>query len=145
MYKTYYPKLNDVQQDWYVVDAQGMVLGRLASQIASVLRGKNKPYFTPHLDTGDYIVVVNADKIRLTGKKSSSKSYFSHSGYLGGEKFIEYKDMLKNHPKRILEHAVKGMLPHNTLGRKLIKKLKIYTGPEHPHEAQQPKPLELEG
>lgn len=145
MFKTYYPKLDEIKHDWYVVDANGKVLGRLASQIASILRGKNKPYFTPHMDTGDFIIVVNAEKVRLTGKKREMKTYFSHSGYLGSGKNLEFKDVIQKHPERVLEHAVKGMLPHNTLGRKLFKKLKVYSGPEHPHSAQQPKPLELEG
>jgi len=145
MYKTYYPKLDEIQQEWHLVDADGKVLGRLASQVASVLRGKHKPMFTPHMDTGDFVVIVNAEKIRLTGRKTEAKSYFTHSGFMGGERIISYKEMLADHPERIIEHAVRGMLPHNRLGRRLIKKLKIYRGPEHPHSAQQPKPLEVEG
>ncbi len=145
MYKTYYPKEHEIKREWLVVDAEGKVLGRLASQVASVLRGKHKPCFTPHVDTGDFVVIVNAEKIRLSGKKAETKTYFSHSGYLGGERFRQFKNVIQEHPERVIEHAVKGMLPHNTLGKQLLKKLKIYSGPEHPHAAQQPKPLEVEG
>ena len=145
MYKTYYPKLDEIQQEWHLVDADGKVLGRLASQVASVLRGKHKSMYTPHMDTGDFVVIVNAEKIRLTGRKAEAKSYFTHSGFMGGERHTSYKEMLAKHPERIIVHAVRGMLPHNRLGRRLIKKLKIYSGPEHPHSAQQPKPLEVEG
>ncbi|MDD5230256.1 MAG: 50S ribosomal protein L13, partial [Candidatus Marinimicrobia bacterium] len=129
----------------YVIDADGIVLGRLASQVAAILRGKNKPYFTPHLDTGDFVVIINADKIRLTGRKAEFKTYFTHSGYLGSERFLQYKDVLQNSPEKIVERAIKGMLPHNALGRQLFRKLKVYRGPEHPHQAQQPKPLAIEG
>jgi large subunit ribosomal protein L13 len=141
--KTYTPKLTEIQRRWWVVDAEGKVLGRLASEIAQVLRGKHKPMFTPHLDTGDFVVVVNADKIRLTGNKAESKAYFRHSGYMGGERFIPFKDMLEQHPERVIELAVKGMLPKNNLGRLMRRKLKVYAGPNHPHEAQQPAPLEI--
>jgi large subunit ribosomal protein L13 len=141
--KTYTPKLTEIQRRWWVVDAEGKVLGRLASEIAQVLRGKHKPMFTPHLDTGDFVVVVNADKIRLTGNKAESKAYFRHSGYMGGERFIPFKDMLEQHPERVIELAVKGMLPKNNLGRLMRRKLKVYAGPTHPHEAQQPAPLEI--
>lgn len=145
MFKTYYPKKEEIKQEWYLVDVEGKALGRVASQIAAILRGKNKPYFTPHLDCGDYVVVINADKVRVTGRKKEQKSYFYHSGYMGGEKFVKFKDMAQSHPDRIIEHAVRGMLPHNRLGRKLIKKLKVYNGSEHPHQAQKVKLLELEG
>jgi len=145
MYKTSFPKLSEIKQDWYVVDADGVVLGRLASQVAAVLRGKNKPYFTPHLDTGDFVVIVNADKVRLTGRKAEFKTYFTHSGYLGSERFLQYKDVLQSSPEKVIERAIKGMLPHNALGRQLFRKLKVYRGPEHPHQSQQPKPLPIEG
>jgi large subunit ribosomal protein L13 len=141
--KTYVPKLSEIERRWWVVDAEGKVLGRLASEIAQVLRGKHKPMFTPHLDTGDYVVVVNADKVRLTGNKPENKAYFRHSGYMGGEKFIPFKEMLAKHPDRVIDLAVKGMLPKNNLGRLMRRKLKVYPGPEHPHEAQQPERLEI--
>jgi large subunit ribosomal protein L13 len=141
--KTYTPKSEDIQRRWWVVDADSKVLGRLASEIAQILRGKHKPMFTPHLDTGDYVVVVNADKIRLTGNKAENKAYFRHSGFMGGEKFIPFKEMLAKHPDRVIDLAVKGMLPKNNLGRLMRRKLKVYAGPEHPHEAQQPEKLEF--
>lgn len=141
--KTFTPKPEDVQRKWWVVDAEGKVLGRLASEIATVLRGKRKAMYSPHLDTGDFVVVINADKIRLTGNKEETKRYFRHTGYMGGEKFIPFKDMLANHPERVIELAVKGMLPKNNLGRLMRRKLKVYAGPNHPHEAQQPQPLEI--
>ncbi|MBW1980576.1 MAG: 50S ribosomal protein L13 [Deltaproteobacteria bacterium] len=128
---------------WYVVDASDRVLGRLASQLASRLRGKHQPMYTPHADTGDFIVVVNADKIRLTGRKWDKKVYYRHSGYIGGLKSITAKKLLEKRPEDLIRFAVWGMLPKNRLGRKLYKKLKVYAGPEHPHEAQQPRPLEL--
>jgi large subunit ribosomal protein L13 len=141
--KTYVPKNTDIDRRWYVVDADGKVLGRLASEIAQILRGKHKPMYTPHLDTGDYVVVINADKVRLTGNKAEDKAYFRHSGYMGGERFIPFKDMLEKHPDRVIELAVKGMLPKNNLGRLMRRKLKVYAGPNHPHEAQQPERLEV--
>jgi large subunit ribosomal protein L13 len=141
--KTFTPKPEDVQRKWWVVDAEGKVLGRLASEIATVLRGKRKAIYSPHLDTGDFVVVINADKIRLTGNKEETKQYFRHTGYMGGEKFIPFKDMLAQHPERVIELAVKGMLPKNNLGRLMRRKLKVYAGPNHPHEAQQPQPLEI--
>ena len=141
--KTYTPRVEEIQRRWWVVDADGKVLGRLASEIAQVLRGKHKPMFTPHLDTGDYVVVVNADKVRLTGNKAENKAYFRHSGYMGGEKFVPFKEMLSKHPDRVIDLAVKGMLPKNNLGRLMRRKLKVYAGPEHPHEAQQPEKLEI--
>jgi large subunit ribosomal protein L13 len=142
--KTYVPKLTEIERRWWVVDAEGKVLGRLASEIAQVLRGKHKPMFTPHLDVGDYVVVINAEKVLLTGNKAEDKAYFRHSGYMGGERFIPFKDMIEDHPDRVIELAVKGMLPKNNLGRLMRRKLKVYAGPNHPHEAQQPARLEIE-
>jgi large subunit ribosomal protein L13 len=133
----------DVQRDWYVVDAQGQTLGRLATQVATILRGKNKPSYTPHVDCGDYVVVVNAEKIHVTGQKMTQKKYYRHSGYPGGLKEVTLRDQLDKFPNRVVETAVRGMLPHNRLGRRMFKKLKVYAGPNHPHEAQQPKTLEL--
>ncbi len=141
--KTETPKADMIKQDWYLVDATDMVLGRLATQIATVLRGKNKPYFTPHLDTGDYVIVINAEKVRLTGNKELQKTYKRYSGYPDGQTVISYKRMIQEHPERIIEHAVKGMLPKNILGRQIFNKLKVYAGTEHPHIAQTPKPLNL--
>lgn len=141
--KTYTPKAPEIERRWWIVDAEGEVLGRLASRIAQVLRGKHKPMFTPHLDTGDFVVVVNADKVRLTGKKAEKKTYFRHTGYIGGEKHIPVATMLEKHPERVVELAVKGMLPKNNLGRLMRRKLKVYASAEHPHVAQQPQPLEI--
>ncbi len=143
MQKTYWTKPADVERRWYVVDAEGKNLGRLASQIAAILRGKHKATFNPSVDTGDYVVVVNADKIAVTGRRAEQKRYYRHSGYMGGLKEITLRDQLEQHPTRVLHAAVRGMLPKNTLGRQMIKKLKLYAGPEHPHEAQQPTTLEL--
>ena len=142
--KSFMAKKDEVTRRWFVVDAQGQVLGRLASRIAMVLRGKNKPQFTPHMDTGDFVVVVNADQVRLTGRKLDQKVYYRHSGYMGGLKETPIRNLLKKKPEEILRHAVRGMLPKNSLGRHQLKKLKIYTGAEHPHEAQQPVPLTWE-
>lgn len=139
--KTYAVKAGEIERRWYVVDAEGKVLGRLASEIARVLRGKHKPIFSPHLDTGDFVVVINAEKIVLTGRKADQKTYFRHSGYMGGEKFIPFRQMQEKHPERVIELAVKGMLPKSALGRNLRDKLRVYAGPEHPHAAQQPEPL----
>ncbi|HSJ24981.1 MAG TPA: 50S ribosomal protein L13 [Longimicrobiales bacterium] len=141
--KTYTPKTTDIQRRWVVVDAEGKVLGRLASEVAQILRGKHKPMYTPHLDTGDFVVVINADKIRLTGNKAEKKTYFRHTGYMGGDKLIPFRDMQEKHPERIIDLAVKGMLPKNNLGRLMRRKLKVYAGPEHPHAAQQPEVLEI--
>jgi large subunit ribosomal protein L13 len=141
--KTFTPKPHDIQRDWLVVDAQDKILGRLASAIATRLRGKHKPEFTPHADNGDFIVVVNAEKIRVTGNKMVEKVYYRHSGYPGGIKETALKDVLAKHPERVITMAVKGMLPRNRLGRALLKKLKVYAGPEHPHAAQQPQPLDV--
>ncbi len=141
--RTYTPKPGDIERKWYVVDAQGKTLGRLASEIAKVLRGKNKPIFSPHVDTGDYVIVVNAEKIHVTGRKMTQKFYYRHSGYPGGLKAISLRDLLQKHPERVVKFAVRGMLPKNRLGRKMIKKLKVYAGPEHPHQAQKPEVLDL--
>jgi large subunit ribosomal protein L13 len=141
--RTFTAKTAEVQRDWYVVDAEGQTLGRLASKIAPIIKGKHKPIYTPHLDCGDFVVVINADKVRVTGRKLDQKNYYRHSGYPGGLKTINLRDQLAQHPERVLEAAVKGMLPKNKLGRQMIKKLKVYAGDSHPHQAQQPKPLEL--
>lgn len=143
MQKTYVPKSGEITHEWVLVDANGQNLGRLATQISTVLLGKNKPTFTPGVDTGDYVVVVNAERITVTGKKLDDKYYYRHSGYPGGLKQINLRDQLAKHPDRVIRQAVWGMLPHNRLGRKLIKKLKIYAGPDHPHLAQDPKQVEL--
>ncbi len=141
---TFMAKKGEAPRDWLLVDAQGKVLGRLATRIAMALRGKNKPTFTPHTDAGDFVVVVNADKVLLTGQKWDKKVYYRHSGYMGGLKSLTARQLLKKKPEEVLRHAVRGMLPKNSLGRHLLKKLKIYTGATHPHEAQQPKPLAWE-
>ncbi|HSJ14971.1 MAG TPA: 50S ribosomal protein L13 [Longimicrobiales bacterium] len=141
--KTYTPKAPEIERRWLVVDAQDQVLGRLASHVAQLLRGKHKPMFTPHLDTGDFVVVINAEKVRLTGNKAENKAYFRHSGYMGGERFIPFRTMIEKHPERVIGLAVKGMLPKNNLGRLMRRKLKVYAGPEHPHAAQQPQPYEI--
>lgn len=141
--KTYTPKASEIQRRWWVVDADGKVLGRLASEVAKILRGKHKPMYSPHMDTGDFVVVVNAEKVRVTGNKFEDKKYFRHSGYMGGEKFTPFKDMIAKHPERVIELAVKGMMPKNNLGRLMRKKLRVYAGPDHPHEGQQPQPLEI--
>ena len=143
--KTYYAKPGEVEREWLLVDATDMVLGRLATRVAEILKGKTKPQYTPHVDVGDFVVVINAEKIRLTGNKASDKTYYSHSQYPGGLKAVSFERMLEKHPERIIEKAVKGMLPKNTLGRAQGKKLKVYAGPEHPHEAQNPRLIELEG
>jgi large subunit ribosomal protein L13 len=139
--KTFVTKLDDIQRDWFVVDAQGQSLGRLASKIASVLRGKHKPIFTPGLDTGDFVIVLNAGKVTVTGNKLTEKFYYRYSGYPGGLTAISLRDQLARHPERVIEHAVWGMLPHNKLGRAMLKKLKVYAGSEHPHQAQNPAAL----
>ena len=139
--KTFMASPATIDRKWYVVDATGMTLGRLASEVASVLRGKNKPIFTPHIDTGDYVIVINAEKITVTGKKMDQKTYFSHSDYVGGDKLITLKDKLAKHPEEVIEHAVKGMLPKGPLGREMYKKLFVYAGPEHKHAAQKPEKL----
>lgn len=142
--KTFSARKEDVDKKWLVIDAEDKVVGRLATQIATILRGKNKPIFTPHIDTGDFVVVVNADKVRFTGKKWNQKKYYRHSTYPGGLKEIVANKLLQQKPEEIIKHAVWGMIPHNRLGRKMMKKLKIYTGSEHPHQAQKPEILEVE-
>lgn len=144
MKTTYYAKPGEVKREWVLVDAEGKVLGRLAAQIASILRGKNKPQYTPHIDTGDFVIVVNADKIRVTGNKEQDKAWYSYSGYPGGLKKETYKQAMAKHPERILERAVKGMLPKTSLGRAQFTKLKVYAGPDHPHMAQNPRKIDLE-
>ena len=142
MEKTYYPKPGEVSRDWYIVDANGQNLGRLASKIATVLMGKHKPQFTPGVDIGDFVVVVNCERITVTGKKLDDKIYYHHTGYPGGIKEINLRDQLAKHPERVIKSAVWGMVPHNKYGRKLMKKIKIYAGPDHPHGPQNPKALE---
>lgn len=143
MTTTFMANASNIQRDWYVVDAEGKTLGRLASQIAAILRGKHKPTFTPHVDCGDHVIVINAEKIHLTGDKLNKKMYFHHSRFPGGLKAIPYKQLLATKPERAIEEAVRGMLPHNRLGRQMYRKLKVYAGAEHPHAAQQPKALEI--
>jgi len=133
----------DVQREWYVVDAAGQTLGRLAARVARILRGKHKPMYSPSVDTGDFVIVVNAEKIHVTGRKLDQKIYYRYSGYPGGLKEITLRNLLQRHPTRVIEHAVRGMLPKNRLGRQMFKKLKVYAGPDHPHAAQQPEQLEL--
>jgi large subunit ribosomal protein L13 len=139
--RTFQAKEVEVDKKWYVVDADGLVLGRLAANVARILRGKHKPIFTPHVDTGDFVIVINADKVRVTGKRFEQKSYFTHSGYPGGAKTRMFKDLVRSNPRYVIEHAVKGMLPHNRLGRQIIKKLKVYADGNHPHQAQMPEVL----
>ena len=141
--RTFTAQTAKVERNWYVVDAEGQTLGRLASKIAPILKGKHKPIYTPHLDTGDFVIVINADKVRVTGRKLDQKFYHRHSGYPGGLTSISLRDQLSQHPERVLQAAVRGMLPKNKLGRQMIKKLKVYAGGAHPHEAQQPKALEI--
>ncbi|AMA74395.1 MULTISPECIES: 50S ribosomal protein L13 [Aneurinibacillus] len=145
MRTTYMAKPLEVERKWYVVDAEGQTLGRLASEVAAILRGKFKPEFTPHVDTGDFVIVINADKIKLTGKKMTDKLYYRHSGYPGGLKITTAGQMLATKPERMIELAVKGMLPKNRLGRRLVTKLHVYAGSEHPHQAQKPEKWELRG
>ena len=141
--RTYSARPQEIEREWLVVDAQGQTLGRLATHIAAVLRGKHKPLYTPHLDCGDFVIVVNADKIQVTGKKMDQKIYYRHSGYPGGLRQIVLRRQMERHPERVIESAVRGMLPKNRLGRKMFKKLKVYAGPTHPHQAQQPKAMQL--
>ena len=141
MKKTYYPKKDDISRDWVLVDAEDKNLGRLSSEIATVILGKHKPTFTPGVDMGDFVVVINAEKIQVTGKKLDDKMYYRESGYQSGLKQISLRNQLEKHPERVIEHAVRGMLPHNRFGRKIRKKLKVYAGPEHPHHAQKPRPI----
>ena len=139
--KTFMASPEKIERKWYVVDAEGCTLGRLSSEIAKVLRGKNKPEYTPHVDTGDYVIVINAEKIAVTGKKMDQKMYYHHSDYIGGLKETTLKEMLAKHPERVIEHAVKGMLPKGPLGRQMYTKLDVYAGAEHPHAAQKPETL----
>ena len=142
--KTYMATPSTIERKWYVVDAADKTLGRLAAEVAKVLRGKHKPTFTPHMDTGDHVIIINADKVRLTGKKLVQKVYFRHSGYLGGDKYTKAGDMLAKNPVRMVELAVSGMVPHNRLGSQIIKKLHVYAGSEHPHAAQKPEVLTID-
>ena len=142
--KTYYAKPNEVEREWVLIDATDQVLGRVAVKAAQILKGKHKPQYTPHVDTGDFVIIVNADKIRMTGTKATSKEYYRHSGFPGGLKMETFAEAMQKHPERVIEHAVKGMLPKNTLGRKQGKKLKVYVGPEHPHAAQKPREIKME-
>jgi len=139
--KTFLPKVNLDQRKWHVVDADGVVLGRLAARVADILRGKNKPVFTPHLDTGDFVVVVNAEKVRVTGKKETDKKFMSYSGWKSGERYRSVEEIRARHPEKLIHHAVRGMVPKNRLGRVLMTKLKVYKGPNHPHSAQKPEAL----
>jgi len=141
--KTYTPKGSDIERQWWVVNAEGKTLGRLATKVAGILRGKHKPMFTPHMDVGDYVVVINAEKIALTGKKADQKTYFKHSGYMGNEKHIPFRRMINRHPDRVIQLAIRGMLPKNTLGRHMRRKLKVYAGADHPHQGQQPQHLDI--
>ena len=141
--RTYSPKERHIQHGWWVVDAEGVVLGRLASEVAKILRGKHKPTFAPHLDTGDHVVVVNAAKVRVTGNKAQQKIYYRHSGYPGGLREVPFERLIQKRPEEVIERAVRGMLPRNRLGRQMVKKLKVYPGPEHPHAAQRPVPLRV--
>ena len=145
MKSTHFAKTGEVERKWVLIDADGATLGRLAAQVAKILRGKNKPQFTPNADTGDYVVVINADKVQLSGNKADKKQYWRYSGYLGGLKFESFKDAMAKHPERVIEHAVKGMLPKGSLGRQQYRKLHVYAGPEHKHQAQNPVKIELEG
>jgi large subunit ribosomal protein L13 len=143
--KTYSPKASEIQRDWYIVDAQDQTLGRISTRIASVLKGKHKPVYATHMDMGDFVIVVNAEKIRVTGNKETQKLYYRHSQFPGGFRSTPLRDQLKKHPTRPLEHAVRNMLPKNALGDAMFKKLKVYAGPDHPHTAQKPQPLRIEG
>jgi large subunit ribosomal protein L13 len=143
--KTYYAKPGEVEREWVIIDAEDQVLGRVAAKAAQILKGKHKPQYTPHVDTGDFVIIINADKIKVTGTKAATKTYYRHSGFPGGLKQETFTEGMTKHPERIIEHAVKGMLPKNTLGRAMGKKLKVYVGAEHPHAAQQPRKIELEG
>jgi large subunit ribosomal protein L13 len=141
--RTFSPKDRDITRQWHVIDATDVVLGRLASHVAVLLRGKHKPIFAPHVDTGDFVIVINADKVSLSGSKLQDKRAYRHSGYPGGLRSVSYADLMAKHPERAVEKAVKGMLPKNSLGRKTLSKLKVYAGPTHPHQAQQPQPYEI--
>ena len=142
--KTYYAKPNEVEREWVLIDATDQILGRVAAKAAHILKGKHKPQYTPHVDTGDFVIIVNADKIRVTGNKGTDKVYYRHTGHPGGLKSETFTEAMQKHPERVIEHAVKGMLPKNTLGRKQGMKLKVYVGPNHPHAAQKPRELKIE-
>ena len=142
--KTHLPKIDLEKRAWHVIDAEGQILGRLAARVADVLRGKDKPVFTPHLDAGDFVVVINAEKVALTGTKEEKKTYMTYSGWRGGQKYHPVKEVRARHPERIITHAVRGMIPRNRLGRRIMRKLKVYAGPEHPHKAQKPAPLGID-
>ena len=141
--RTFSPKDSDITRQWHVIDATDVVLGRLATHVAVLLRGKHKPIFAPHVDTGDFVIVINADKVALSGNKLEDKKAYRHSGYPGGLRAVSYAELMEKHPERAIEKAVKGMLPKNSLGRKTLSKLKVYAGPDHPHQAQQPQPYEI--
>lgn len=143
--KTYYAKPQEIEREWVLIDATDQVLGRVAVKAAHILKGKHKPQYTPHIDTGDFVIVINADKIRVTGNKAEDKRYYRHSGFPGGLKSESFNEAMAKHPERVIEHAVKGMLPKNTLGRAMGKKLKVYAGAEHPHMAQKPREIKMEG
>ena len=143
MTRTITPKQEEIRRAWWIVDADGKPLGRIATEVARVLRGKHKPIYTPHLDTGDHVIVINSAKVRLTGRKAEQKTYFRHSGYMGGDKHIPFAAMLERFPERVIELAVRGMLPKNRLGRQMRRKLRVYPGAVHPHQGQGPKPLEI--
>ena len=143
--KTYMAKPAEVEHKWYVIDASGQTLGRISSEVASILRGKHKPTYTPHVDTGDFVIIINAEQVKLTGDKLNQKMYRYHTGYVGGLKEMDYRTLLQKKPEKAIETAVKGMLPHNRLGNKMYKKLKVYRGSEHPHQAQKPEVRELRG
>ena len=141
--KSFMAKPQEIERKWYVIDAEGLVLGRLASQVAAILRGKNKPVYTPNVDTGDHVIIINADKVVLTGKKLDQKIFYKHTGYIGGMKEIPYKRLMETKPEFVVSEAIRGMMPHNAMGRKMFKKLRVYAGPEHDHQAQQPETLVL--
>ena len=141
--KTFYAKPQEVEREWVLIDATDQVLGRVAAKAATILKGKHKPQYTPHVDTGDFVIIINADKIRLTGNKAGKKEYFHHTGHPGGLKSETFNEAMQKHPERVIEHAVKGMLPKNTLGRAMGKKLKVYVGSEHPHAAQKPREIKM--
>ena len=143
--RTYTPKATEIERDWFVVDAEGLTLGRMSTEVARVLRGKHKPTFTPHMDTGDHVIIINADKVVLTSNKAEKKNIYRHSGYPGGIRSETYADMLDRAPAEAVRRTVRGMLPKNRLGRQMLRKLKVYAGSEHPHGAQQPKPLDIPG
>jgi len=143
MQKTTIVKPEDIEKKWYLIDASGKTLGRLASKVATILRGKNKPSYVPFMDHGDFVIIVNAEKVHVTGKKRENKVYWRYTGYPGGLRLTKLKDVMEKDPTFVIKHAVKGMLPHNRLGRRMLKKLKVYAGPEHPHKAQKPEPIEI--